>query len=306
MILGQHALAGGIRHHGRAQRLGQGAYVIGQIVGFATPHAGADRVRPGQNERLSSVAQQRDRFVESRGQRDRFARGRRRRGWRGSILRRHQVGRDFETHRPGPARQGQIDGAARGGVQVLGPLGHDHVFRDRAEQRGLFLQLVQHAQPLADLGCLDVGGHHQHRRAAAPRFLQGRDREAGARAGRRDDHARAAARSRVAVGHVRGRGLVAADDGPELRRVAQRLVQADVVDAGNTEDGRGAGFGQGVQDSVRGAGHTLSVSPRTSLRRPPRVARPPLRECPTRAGFPPCAGPASAAAGAPRPASSSV
>ena len=74
MILGQHALAGGIRHHGRAQRLGQGAYVVGQIVGFATPHAGADRVRPGQNERLSGVAQQGGRFVETCGQRSRFGR----------------------------------------------------------------------------------------------------------------------------------------------------------------------------------------------------------------------------------------
>ena len=221
-------------------------------------------------------------------------------------MRRHQVGRDFETHRPRPARHDQIHGAARGGVQVLGPLGHDHVLRDRAEQRGLFLQLVQHAQPLADLGRLDVGGHHQHRRAAAPRFLQRRDGEAGARAGRRDDNARAAARPRVAVGHVRGRGLVGGRrrTGTPARGATPRTGRC----CGCWECRRRSwrGFGQGVQDSVRGAGHTLSVSPRTSLRHRPRVARPPRRECPTRAGFPPCAGPASAAAGAPRPASSSV
>ena len=306
MILGQDAFAGGVRHHGRAQRLGQGAHVIGQIVGAGTAHAAADRVGAGQNERLLGVAQQGGRFVESRGQRGGFARWRRCRSGRGSVLRCHQVGRDFETHRPGPARPCRLDRAPRGGVQVVGPLGDDDVFRDRAEQRALFLQLVQHAQPFADLGRLDVGRHHQHRRATAPRLLQGRDGEAGARPGRRDDRAQTAAGPRVAVGHVRGRGLVAAHDVPELRRVAQRLVQADVVDAGDAEDGRGAGFGQGVQDSVRGAGHTLSVSPRIAPRRPPRGARPPRRRYPTRAGSPPCAGPASAAASAPRPASSSV
>ena len=109
---------------------------------------------------------------------------------------------------------------------------------------------MQSAQTFADLGRVDVGGQHEHRRATPPGFLQSRDSEACTRAGGRNDHAEPATGAGVAVGHVGRRGFVTTDNMTDRPFVTQDLVQADVVHAGNTEDRGDPSFFQRLNNSL--------------------------------------------------------
>ena len=107
-------------------------------------------------------------------------------------------------------------GISRDFQHPLAPLG------DRLDDVELLVDLVQHADVLAQVAPGHLPGHQEHRRRARVRRAESGAGVQHARPRHHQRHADAAARPRVAVGHVRRGLLVPGQDEPDVLLVAQR------------------------------------------------------------------------------------
>ena len=95
---------------------------------------------------------------------------------------------------------------------------------------------MQRAQTLADQRRRNIGHEDQDGLAVRKRFHEGRQHIGRAGAGGDDDHSGPARGPRVAVGHEARALLVAGEDVGDVVLADQRVVDGEVVDAGQAED----------------------------------------------------------------------
>ena len=211
-MIAHGALALGRLHHAGLEILGHRGE---RLVGAGGVHAAA-RV----DDRASGAEQHAGGPLDV-GIRRRRALHRHRRQQLGLALLLQRVGRDLQVH--GPRAPGLelahrlVDG---GGDLVdlqhaLAPFGHG------GHDVELLVDLVEHADVLAEVAARHLAGHQEHRRRAR---VGGAEPGAGVQHARPRHHQRhpeAAAGPRVAVGHVGGGLLVARQDEAHVLLVAQ-------------------------------------------------------------------------------------
>ena len=266
----------GLRPHGGAQRQ-LGVLVDGALALRARDHAGLE-VLGERGEGLAGVAQHHTAARVDDGPLrgdEQIHRAAHVRGGGGGAHRAHRVQhqrlaflfhrfrRHLELHRARAAAGELIHGRAHGG----GHLGHlEHAaapLGDGADALELVVDLVQHADVLADLRLRDLTRQHEHRRGAGVRGAEAGGRVEQARPRHHEGGADPAARARVAVRHVRGRLLVPGLDEADVRLLAQRRHYPVELHAGKTEHDADA-LTMELLDECFAAGHpSHGLSPPT-------------------------------------------
>ena len=129
-----------------------------------------------------------------------------------------------------------MKGVLHGGGNVP-PLGNGlRPARDGLEAIDLVGHLVERAQPLADQRRGDIGHEHEDGLGAREGFHERRQHVGRPGPGGDHDHARSARGPRVAVGHEARALLVAGQDVCDVVLADQRVVDSEVVHAGEAED----------------------------------------------------------------------
>ena len=102
---------------------------------------------------------------------------------------------------------------------------------------------------------LDVAGQVEQRGAGVLGLHERAGGVAGAGAGAGDGDAEAAAGAGVGVGHVHGAGLAAGGDGADAAVAGERVVDGEVGNANDAEDGIDAGVREDSDDRIPTGGH---------------------------------------------------
>ena len=268
LALADHASPGDGRDDGRPQAPDDGAQLL---LGAGGHHAAA-----GDDQRVAGLREEtrgllhvadvarRPRAVAARRSRPVHARG-------------QEVVGNREDHGARSAGAQQIERARDGGGnrarlgQRLRPAG------DRAEALDLVRHLVQGAEIAPDQVRGDVGGDQHDRHRAGVRLHQGREGVGRAGPGGDEHHAGLAGGAGVAVGHERRARLVAREHVGDVALAQQRVVDGQVVIAGNAEDVSHALGGQRLHHPVA-AGRRRHEALASAYSRPPRRRAPrPLR-----------------------------
>ena len=179
-------------------------------------------------------------------------------------LGRQEVVRDRDGDRPRATGSEEVEGAVkrrrdRGGLgQRLCPARHG------PEALDLVRHFVERTDLAADQVRRDVRHHHEDRYRSGIRLDERREgvRRAGARG--HDDDGGGARGARVAVGHERRARLVAGEHVRDPRLPQQRVVDREVVDAGDAEDVADAFGGERLHHPfAAGVDHSIALKPRS-------------------------------------------